>query len=65
MSSLSGSSDESVLSFVDGVDFEVEEVFVTESVGLPFQGFDFVGSFEGTGGDGEVVVGQDCPDVLP
>ena len=43
---------------MDGIDFEFEEVFVTEAVGLSFHSFDFVvGSFEGTGGDGEVVVG--------
>ena len=50
---------------MDGVDFEFEEVFVSEAIGLSLHGFDFVvGSFEGSGGDGEVIVGEDSPSVV-
>jgi len=46
---------------VERVDFEVEEFLVAESVVLALHGFDFVvGAFEGSGGDGMIVPGEDA-----
>jgi len=49
---------------VNGHDFEFEEFEISEAVGLPFHGFDFViGSFKRSCGNGIVVIGQDAGPV--
>lgn len=47
-----------------GQDFEFEEFVIPEAIGLPFHGFDLiVGPFQGSGGDGVVIIGQDAAAV--
>jgi hypothetical protein len=42
-------------------DFEFEELPVSEAIGLPLHSFDLViGPFQGAGGDGVVIEGQDA-----
>jgi len=49
---------------VNGHDFEFEEFEISEAIGLPFHGFDFVvSSFERSGGNGIVIIGQDAGPV--
>jgi hypothetical protein len=49
---------------VGAQDFQLEELVISEPIGLPFHGLDFVvGSFQGTGGDAVVVVGQDTGSI--
>jgi hypothetical protein len=44
-----------------GIDFEVEELLVTVSVGLAFHGFDFiVGAFQRAAGYGVIVIVQEA-----
>jgi hypothetical protein len=45
---------------VNGQNLELEELMVSEGIGLPFHGFDFVVCpLERTSADPEVVVGQE------
>lgn len=49
---------------MNGYDFEFEEFEISEAIGLPFHGFDFVvSSFERSGGNGIVIIGQDAGPV--
>ena len=49
---------------MDCIDFQDEELVVTKAVGLAFHGLDLVvGAFQGTGGNGVVVVGQQAVGV--
>ena len=42
--------------------FEFEEFMISEPVGLLWHGFDFVvGSFQGTGGYGVIIISQESP----
>jgi len=46
------------------VDFQDEELMVSEAVGLAIHGFDFVvGAFQRSGGNGVVVVGKETVGV--
>ena len=49
---------------MQGVDFEFEELGVSEAVGLSLHDADLgIGTFEGAGGNGVVVVGEDSVTV--